>query len=105
MASEEVRGAGAVPEDRGTALLVVDDNEVNRDLLSRRLVSAVLKELRIDLPLEGRSLAEAGVDSLLQAQLEAELREARDEAERAAAEASAGAEKAAESRPARHEYR
>ncbi len=40
MASEEVRGAGAVPEDRGAALLVVDDNEVNRDLLSRRLVAA-----------------------------------------------------------------
>ncbi|MHB1047415.1 MAG: protein kinase domain-containing protein [Thermoanaerobaculia bacterium] len=40
MASERVRGAGAVPEDRGTALLVVDDNEVNRDLLSRRLVAA-----------------------------------------------------------------
>ncbi len=40
MASERIRGAGAVPEDRGTALLVVDDNEVNRDLLSRRLVSA-----------------------------------------------------------------
>jgi CheY-like chemotaxis protein len=40
MASERVREAGAVPQDRGAALLVVDDNEVNRDLLSRRLVSA-----------------------------------------------------------------
>lgn len=40
MASEGVRGAGAVPEDRGAALLVVDDNEVNRDLLSRRLLAA-----------------------------------------------------------------
>ncbi|HRY46029.1 MAG TPA: response regulator, partial [Thermoanaerobaculia bacterium] len=40
MASERVRGAGAVPADRGAALLVVDDNEVNRDLLSRRLVAA-----------------------------------------------------------------
>jgi len=40
MASERVRGAGAVQADRGAALLVVDDNEVNRDLLTRRLVSA-----------------------------------------------------------------
>ena len=34
------RDAGAGPESRGAAILVVDDNESNRDLLSRRLVSA-----------------------------------------------------------------
>ena len=34
------RGTGAGPESRGAAVLVVDDNEANRDLLSRRLVGA-----------------------------------------------------------------
>ena len=34
------REAGASPGSRGAAVLVVDDNESNRDLLSRRLVAA-----------------------------------------------------------------
>ena len=34
------RGTGAGPEGRGAAVLVVDDNESNRDLLTRRLVGA-----------------------------------------------------------------
>ncbi len=40
MASEADRDGAAGPVEPGGALLVVDDNEVNRDLLSRRLVSA-----------------------------------------------------------------
>jgi CheY-like chemotaxis protein len=40
MAFEAEREEGASPANRNAALLVVDDNEVNRDLLSRRLVSA-----------------------------------------------------------------
>jgi len=37
---EAVREDGGSRADRGAALLVVDDNEDNRDLLSRRLVAA-----------------------------------------------------------------
>ncbi len=40
MAFEPGREDGATAGARGTALLVVDDNEDNRDLLSRRLVAA-----------------------------------------------------------------
>ena len=40
MSFEPDREEGANPASRGAAILVVDDNEVNRDLLSRRLVSA-----------------------------------------------------------------
>ena len=40
MAFEPERENGAGRADRGAALLVVDDNEANRDLLSRRLVTA-----------------------------------------------------------------
>jgi DNA-binding response OmpR family regulator len=40
MASEVVREGESSPVDQGAALLVVDDNDANRDLLSRRLVSA-----------------------------------------------------------------
>ncbi len=40
MAFEPERENGAGRVNRGAALLVVDDNEANRDLLSRRLVTA-----------------------------------------------------------------
>jgi len=40
MASEAERDEAVGAADRGAALLVVDDNEANRDLLSRRLVAA-----------------------------------------------------------------
>ena len=66
MAFETGREDEAAPAGRGAAILVVDDNEVNRDLLTRRLVSAGYAVATADSgPRALAALAEARFDLVL----------------------------------------